>query len=286
MRKPRRGGQGRRASSGEKNGKVRGIVAGSVVRRLSCKAVARQFSDEFLAATAPYQYALQTRAGTKALAHALQFLTDLLAIDGVGAFDHVKRVAPFKKLHSLPNLQPLLPLVSLLYGSESRFLRTDADGVTHTVCQAEGGEQDDPLMPALYALAQHDALVQADALLEPGERLFSFLDDLYVTTTKNRAREAFETVSGSVLRHAGVRAHLGKVKAWSKNGGLPPEGLEHAWQGDKADADNGLVVLGTPLGRTAFAEKFASERLRAEEKLLDELPKLQDLHCAWVLLSQ
>ena len=34
-------------------GKVRGIVAGSVFRRLACKALAKQFADELLAATSP-----------------------------------------------------------------------------------------------------------------------------------------------------------------------------------------------------------------------------------------
>ena len=210
---------GRLTALKKENGKTRGIVAGSVFRRLSCKVLAKQFSDDFLEATAPYQFALQTKAGTEALAHALHFLTDfdeetvVLSLDGVGAFDHVRRAAFFKKLESLENLQPLLPLVSLLYGSESRFLWTDAKGNTHTVRQAEGGEQGDPLMPALFALAQHDALEEASAALQPGERLFSFLDDLYVTTTKERARAAFETVSNKVFEKAGVQTNLGKLKA-------------------------------------------------------------------------
>ena len=46
------------------------------------------------------------------------------------------------------------------------------------------------------------------------------------------------------------------------------------------------MVLGTPLGTNAFMESFAADRLQKEQKLLDELPKLQDLQCAWVLLSQ
>ena len=185
---------GRLTALKKANGKVRGIVAGSVLRRLVCKALAKQFADDFLEATAPFQYALQTKAGTEALAHALQFLTDfdpetvVLSLDGVGAFDHVKRAAFFKKLESLENLRPLLPVVGLLYGSESRFLWTDAAGQTHVVRQAEGGEQGDPLMPALFALAQHDALVEAASQLNPNERVFSFLDDLYVTTSKQRAR--------------------------------------------------------------------------------------------------
>ena len=270
-----------------------------MLRRLVCKALARQFADDFLEATAPFQYALQTKAGTEALAHALQFLTDfdpetvVLSLDGVGAFDHVKRAAFFKKLESLENLRPLLPVVGLLYGSESRFLWTDAAGQTNVVRQAEGGERGDPLMPALLALAQHDALVEAASKLNPNERVFSFLEDLYVTTSKQRARVVFDTVSESVFRHAGVRAHLGKLKAWSKQSGEAPEGLEvhggsdnKVWQGDQPEQLNGLVVLGTPLGTRAYVEKRAAERLRTELKLLDEPPKLKDLHCSWVLLTQ
>ena len=136
---------GRLTALKKDNGRARGIVAGSVFRRLACKSLAKQFADDFLAATTPYQFALQTRAGTEALAHALQFLTDydentvVVSLDGVGAFDHVKRAAFLKKLHSVESLKPLLPLVSLLYGFESRFLWTDAKGHTHTIRQAEGG---------------------------------------------------------------------------------------------------------------------------------------------------
>ena len=87
-------------------------------------------------------------------------------------------------------------------------------------------------------------------------------------------------------RHAGVKTNLGKVKVWSRGGGDAPEGLESAWQGRKNECENGLVVLGTPLGSKAFVEAFAEERLRKEAQLLDELPKLGDLQCAWALLSQ
>ena len=82
---------------------VRGIVAGSVLRRLVCKALAKQFSDDIMSRTSPFQFALQTKAGTDALAHVLRFLTDaddqsvLVCLDGIGAFGHVKRSASFDK---------------------------------------------------------------------------------------------------------------------------------------------------------------------------------------------
>eukprot|EP00973_Karenia_brevis_P026791 3697022-Karenia_brevis.AAC.1 len=71
----------------------------------------------------------------------------------------------------------MLPLVSALYGTKSRYLWYDAEGMAHTITQAEGGEQGCPLMPALFALAQHNALEEAERRLQAGDRIFSFLDD-------------------------------------------------------------------------------------------------------------
>eukprot|EP00973_Karenia_brevis_P079759 11067167-Karenia_brevis.AAC.1 len=58
------------------NGRVRGIVAGAIIRRLGCRAVAQQFSTELLNATEPFQFALSTKAGTEALASAVQLLLE------------------------------------------------------------------------------------------------------------------------------------------------------------------------------------------------------------------
>ena len=97
------------------NGRIRGIVARSVMRRVVCRAVARQFGEQFLAATAPHQFALQTPAGAEALVLALRAMTDdnpdlvVLSLDGVGAFDHVKRAAFMEKLHATPELRSFAP---------------------------------------------------------------------------------------------------------------------------------------------------------------------------------
>ena len=58
-----------------------------------------QFADAVEDATQPYQFALSTRAGTDALAMALRTATDededavILSLDGVGAYDHIRRAA-------------------------------------------------------------------------------------------------------------------------------------------------------------------------------------------------
>ena len=74
------------------NGGVGGIVAGDVVRRLVSRTMAQQFSKRTEKATAPFQNALSTRAGTESVTHVLQTLTDLddpapvVSVDGIGAW--------------------------------------------------------------------------------------------------------------------------------------------------------------------------------------------------------
>ena len=83
----------------KENGRVRGIVAGDTFRRGVARTLAQQSADAFEAACAPFQYALSTRAGTDCVARIVRALTELdqratlLSIDGIGAFDHMRRRA-------------------------------------------------------------------------------------------------------------------------------------------------------------------------------------------------
>ena len=189
------------------------------------------------------------------------------------------------RLHATPELQTLLPFVRLFYGEASEYLWTDDGGTTHRIPQGEGGEQGDPLMPALFALGQHDGLVEGASHLHDDDFVVAYLDDLYVRTTRERAEEAYKAVTKAVQEHAGVRTNTGKLRVWSRAGGPPPPGFtaEH-WTADKPDAENGVRILGTPLGTPAYAAAHAAERLAEEKRLLAELPELPDLQCAWLLL--
>ena len=59
-----------------------------------------------------------------------------------------------------------------------------------------------------------------------------------------------------------------------------------AWRANLPDEQNGLVVLGTPLGKNAFVRAHATKRMQTEQVLLDRLMDLSDLQCQWVILSQ
>ena len=87
--------RGRRTALQKPGGGVRGIVAGNVIRRLVARTIAQQLGETVERVTAPFQYALSTKAGCECVAHALQGLTDLdpeatvLSIDGISAYDFI-----------------------------------------------------------------------------------------------------------------------------------------------------------------------------------------------------
>ena len=119
-------------------------------------------------------------------------------------------------------------------------------------------------MPALYALGQHDALHAAAQQLHADDRVFAFLDDVYIITTQSRARQAIDIVTERIASQAGVQTHLGKLEVWSPIAGAAPPGVAElsptAWKGDAPDHENGLVILRAPLGHPAFAQAHADDR--------------------------
>ena len=253
--------------------------------------------------TAPFQYALKTRAGTECAAHVLQALTEadpnatVLSIDGISAYDLISRRAILEALRRVPGGDQVLPFVRLFYDRQSTYLWEDDAGTVHHIVQGEGGEQGDPLMPLLFALGQHGALQAVQNSLGPTERLLAFLDDVYTVTTPERVAHSFATLQEHLHRHANIRVHLGKIKVWNASGVRPRAcdafqaiatgagSLEPVWKGSGLVTDEqGIKVLGTPLGHEDFVAAHLHRVLRKHQTLLERIPVLQDIQSAWTLL--
>ena len=309
---------GRMTALDKGSAKVRGIAAGDTFRRVVAKTLAQQFAQEFDQACSPYQFALSTRAGTDCVGHALREISNqfpdhvIASLDGISAYDHADRAQMLEALSALPNASSLLPFVAMFYGHTSEYYWTDEDSEVWPIEQGDGGEQGDPLMPALFALGLHSALVSSDDKLqelmfesgpipEDGEGyftplLFAFLDDLYLVTVRDIARQAFDIVTGEVERIAGIRTNLGKLQLYCKNGGACPQGFEDfqalravdaqpIWTGDAPQLEKrGIVVLGSPLGTVEFCKAHAAKRMKVEQELLDWIPRVPNLQVAWLLL--
>ena len=180
---------------------MRGIVAGDIIRRLVARTISLQLSRPVEVATAPFQYAMTTRLAQSASDPRCTIISE----DGIGAFDLISRSAMLEAMRGLHGGQEALPFARLFYGQPSRHLWEDSCGVVHNIDQSEGGEQRDAMMPLLFSLGQHAGLVAVQAQLRDGERLFAFLDDVYVG-------RIHAILNAELYRHSGIRIDGEKPK--------------------------------------------------------------------------
>ena len=113
-----------------------GRFTAHIVRRLVARTISQQLSERVQAATAPFQYALSTRAGCECVAHNLHGITEMSAtatitsVDGISAFDLISHRAMLEGLRGVD--ESVVPFVSMFYSSPSGYLWEDAEGTTHT----------------------------------------------------------------------------------------------------------------------------------------------------------
>ena len=171
-------------------------------------------------------------------------------------------------------------------------------GTVNHVQEGEGGEQGDPLMPLLFALGQHSALVAVSERLHVGELLFAFHDDLYIKSSPDRAVECSHILRQELWQHCRISFNNGKTRLWNRAGLFPRdcEILEDAarlvdpyalvWKGDPdlPLSQQGIKILGVPVGRKEFIEHELDSRATCHAELLEKIPYVKDLQCAWLIL--
>ena len=170
-----------------------------------------------------------------------------LSVDAVGAFDHVARQAMLTALLDKPELQPLLPYARQFYAAPSSYTWYDGSGTAHEVRQAEGGEQGDPLMPALFSLAIQPALHRVQGLLRDGEAIFAFLDDVYIVALPERVQQLHDAIAEAMWAHARVQLNAGKTRLWNAAGEEPPQLAAICRSPDDGGPSRGCAVRPEPV---------------------------------------
>ena len=98
----------------KEGGKIRGTNARDSFPRLVARTLAQQLSEELRTATAPYNFGMATHSGMEAVVHLDADPSLVLTkVDGVGAFDHVRRASMLEGLLRLPTAHRLLPRVKM-----------------------------------------------------------------------------------------------------------------------------------------------------------------------------
>ena len=116
----------------------------------------------------------------------------------------------FRGLMDMVDGEKLVPFVRLFHDSPSTYIWEDEVGDIRHVCQGESGEQGDPLMPLLFSLGQHRAMVAVQASLLESERLF-----FYIVCAPSRVGEVYLLLQRHLLEQTSTQVHQGKTKIWN-----------------------------------------------------------------------
>ena len=128
-------------------------------------------------------------------------------------------------------------------------------------------DKGDPLMPALFSLGQHSAMIEVAAELREGEHLFAYLDDAYLVCQPDRVTVLFRAFRRALWQHAHIRVHEGKTRVWNQ-AGVEPAGLTTALleegEGDGAEelAEGGGHATEQATEAAAEARAEVMEQLR------------------------
>ena len=168
-----------------------------------------------------------------------------------------------------------LPFVRMFYGAPSEYLWEDDFGQVHSISQGECGEQGDALMPLLFALGQHGALETTARTFRAGEFMFVLLDDIYFITAPNRVGAIYATLQEALWAH--------DICTVLERMARETDRTARVWRGSEVlEDEQGMKVLGTPLGHPQYVRRFLSQLSEKHKVLLRRIPRLDDVQSAWL----
>ena len=127
-------------------------MVGDILRRMVARTIAKQIAKQVEAATAPFQYAVSTKAGCECVAHLLQSMTDLnpevtvTSIDGVGAYDLISCSAMLEGMLRMEGGDQILSFVRMFYSNPSTYVWEEKLGV-NTSRKGRRGSKEIPSCP-------------------------------------------------------------------------------------------------------------------------------------------
>ena len=170
------------------------------------------------------------------------------------------------KIVEVRGLGPLLPFVRAAYTEPQRNKWQDAERHRHDIEQHEGGEQGDPLMPQRVGGSQRRVATWRGTICTLGRH--------YSLSKVDRTWLIYNLLADKLRAQAGIQLHAGKTHTWNKNGVSPPDMEE---LGPDVWNDEGIKVLGTPVGPDMSVLSHTAERLEEEGRLREEIGSVPDV---------
>ena len=274
----------------KKDGGIRPIAVGNLLRRLTSKCFNAGTADRAAARLGPHQLGVGVRGGLEAIVHTVRQLVEIggedlavLQLDLKNAYNMASREAAFKEVEE--HFPDCLRWVLTCYNVEAELVFGD-----HIILSRSGFHQGDPLAGLLFSLVLQPIIDRIQAEVPSLKFNGWYLDDGTVVGTKEELRRVVDIIrelgparglhlSTAETVHPPARP---KSTIWMFNtNSTEPDPLD---RGIPRIQEAGFVLLGTPVGSPEFVEEKIRSRMEKVKLITDKLPLLQDAQTEFVLL--
>jgi hypothetical protein len=271
----------------KKDGGIRPIAVGNLLRRLVAKLAARALADRAATLLSPNQLGVGVRGGCEAILHAAREMLGrspekwLLQVDYINAFNLADRATAMQEVAT--HFPEILAWVKTCYGTPSHLLFG-----TISILSEVGFHQGDALASLLFCLVLLPIVTRIREEVPTLALNAWYLDD----GTQGGTVEELQSVVDILVEEGPARGlHLStaftsitpKSAVWSPN--HPGRGDSDPLQrGIPREEGPGVILLGAPLGSVDFVGEAVKTKVRKIEDITALLPLLQDPHTEFVLL--
>ena len=264
----------------KKDGGIRPIAVGNILRRLTSKCIMFNISSRASGLLGPHQLGVGVRGGLEAIIHSVKYLnnnmmedTMILQVDLTNAFNCCDRDAAFHEVEK--HFPECMKWVLTCYNNDAELNFGNSVILSRT-----GFHQGDPLASLLFSLTLQP-LVEQIKQEAPALKLNEwYLDDGVIGGKKEELQIAVDILLDQGPRRGLFLSRL-KSSVWSSAVSLTQDPLERQIP---AINDEGIVVLGSPVGSKAFEKRILEERIEKAKLICDKLPLLQDPQVEYTLL--
>ena len=196
----------------------------------------------------------------------------VLQADFKNAFNEIRREYIMAEVEA--QLPELLAFVSTCYGSSSHLFFGE-----HTLESTTGVHQGCPVSLAIFTLVVHPVILAVrDEVPELKLNSF-FLDDSFQIGRREQLQRALQII----VREGeprGLRLSPGKSTLWSPSGAVQTDNFGY---GVRIATEDGIRVLGSPIGKQEYIEKYLEEAAEKVREISEQLPRLEDNMSSYIL---
>ena len=274
-------------AANKKDGGIRPIAVGNILRRLTSKCFSYAMSDRAATTLAPHQLGVGVRGGCEALAHTVRQVVEdkpdqwVLQVDLINAFNLVDRATAFQEVEK--HFPDCLSWVLSSYGVQAELLFGDT--VIHSCV---GFHQGDPLASLLFSLDLQPIVEQIQHEVPDLDINAWYLDDGTLVGKKDDLRRAVDIIieqgpARGLYLSTATTAPLPKSTIWNP-ANTSTDNDDPLDRGIPRIQQAGIILLGTPVGSHHFIQERIRDKIERVRNITSQLPLLQDAQTEFVLL--